>query len=183
MLKLFQSEVVSVCSLLTNVSCSSGETCFFQRARHDVESFPFLLHNPIIELVEQNFNLPSIASTYLGIIHNVPPGRNRFDAFFILFTASSLLKNASHDIVFFWRPFGIFFGIRIFNLTFITRITGTFTIRIRDQTHIKEASTRTKARYVPRSSTLTSVSPKGKEIETDFFRRRFSKGCVYAFRR
>jgi hypothetical protein len=30
-------------------------------------------HNPIIELVEQNFNLPSIASTYLGIIHTCRP--------------------------------------------------------------------------------------------------------------
>jgi len=49
-------------------------------------------------------------------------------------------------------------------LTFLTRNTGTFTIRIRDQTHTKEASTRTKARYVFRSSTLTSVSSKGKEV-------------------
>jgi hypothetical protein len=36
-------------------------------------------------------------------------------------------------------------------LTFLTRNTGTFTIRIRDQTHTKEASTRSEARYVPRS--------------------------------
>ena len=48
--------------------------------------------------------------------------------------------------------------------TFLTRNTGTFTIRIRDQTHIKEASTRSEARYVPQSSTSTSVSPKGKEV-------------------
>jgi len=86
----------------------------FQRARHDVASFPFLLYNPITELVEQNFNLPSIASTYLGIIHNVPPGRSRFDAFLILFTASSSLKNGSHDLVFFLTvlegTFGDFFS-------------------------------------------------------------------------
>jgi len=117
------------------------------QAIHNVTFAPFF--------AEHNFNLPSIASTYLGIIHNVQHGRSRFDAFLMLFTTSSSLKNGSHDMVFsgnLWKGL-FFFGTRIFLLTFIARNTGTFTISIRDQTHTKEASTRSVPRYVPRSST------------------------------
>ena len=70
------------------------------------------------------------------------------------FYESFIVKERVQLRHFFLASFGLFFTTHAFfseYLTFLTRNTGTFTIRIRDQTHTKEASTRSEARYVPRS--------------------------------
>ena len=83
---------------------------------------------------------------------------------------------------FFLATFGdFFFGKRIFNLTFITRITGTFTIRFRDQTHTKEASTRSVPRYVPWSLVISFGFTRKSRIETIFFVAVFPKVAFTPF--